>query len=109
MAVLDPSRYGRSTRIEMLTPSGLPAQPPYLDTPPRLGKTVYPDNQYLPVDASFQWAAAGLRMLGDARAWSSIAEFSGIIDPFSEVTEGSILTAPSLATYQLVLRAGEDE
>lgn len=109
MAVLEASRYSRATKIEVVDPSGRFSQPPYLDTPPRLLRVSYPDNQYIPVDASFQWAAAGLKLLGDARGWWALAMFSGVIDPFTEAAEGVVLTAPSLTTYQFILRAGEDE
>lgn len=97
------SWYQRSVIIRIADAEGLPVQPDYLDIVPRLRTTLYPDNQYIQVKSSDTLPGMTARFLGTANAWKTLAEFSGIIDPFTEMKEAAIIVAPSLATYHFVI------
>ena len=58
-----------------------------------------PDDRLIMVDGSFQWSHYGLELLQDARNWWVIADLSGVIDPFSELTFGSTVRAPSIQRF----------
>ena len=105
MITYEDSRYLRSTVIRVVGPGGRLLKPQWLDFSTRITNTLYYDNQYVTVDSSSSWAHLGLRYLQDARAWWAIAEFSDILDPFTDLEEmgnsgvAATLVVPSRTTF----------
>lgn len=99
--IQDGSRFVRTTVVRTNDSSGNRVQPDYLDI-----ESPLPEDRAarrLTVEEGDDLAVLGLRLLGDARAWWAIAGSSGILDPFTEITPGSILVVPSSQFYQFVL------
>lgn len=78
--------YGRQTR------------PAFVDIRQRVTETA-PDDQFVTVTGEMTWPNIGVRYLRDPRAWWAPADLSGVVDPFSELTTGAALRAPSPERY----------
>jgi hypothetical protein len=59
------------------------------------------DDKSLVYASGSSWAGIGVQQLLDPNAWWAIADLSGVIDPFTELTEGRKLRSPSVSRYQL--------
>jgi nucleoid-associated protein YgaU len=99
--ISDGSRFVRTAVVRTNDSSGNRVQPDYLDIEPPVSIDLAA--RRLTVEEGDDLAVLGLRLLGDARSWWAIAASSGILDPFTEVTPGSILVIPSTQYYQFVL------
>lgn len=103
MSIRTGSRFVRTTLVRQLDVSGNPTQPDFLDLEPVIERTDFDDNKNIQVTPSDGWASLGLKYLHDARAWWAIAAFSRVVDPFEELTPGTLLVAPSQTVYHFTL------
>jgi hypothetical protein len=95
------SRYLLTDVLELRNPAtGGLVKPPFVDLRPRFSKLAGDDRVIL-YDTVDSWAGLGLTHMFDANAWWVIADMSGVIDPFTELTEAKKLRLPSMLRYQL--------
>lgn len=77
-------------------------QPPFVDIRQRVDDPASDDSVVL-YDQTDHWAGLGLKHLSDANAWWVIADLSGVVDPFEELTEAAQLRIPSATRFHLQL------
>ena len=99
--IVEGSRFVRAVVVRVNGSDGERVQPDFIDIEPDISQD--PKAKRLTVEEGDDLAVLGYRLLGDARAWWAIARSSGIVDPFEEVTPGSVLVIPSSPFYQFVL------
>lgn len=101
MAFSNTSRYLLTEVIEVRHPvTNELSKPPFVDLRQRFTAKSADDRAFL-YDSVDDWAAMGLRFLGDARAWWVMADLSSVVDPFDELTEGIQLRIPSVERFEL--------
>lgn len=79
--------------------AGFLVEKEHLDIRPTLVAIIFPDNQQVTPQSTDNWSRISWRRLGDGRYWWIIADFSEIIDPFSELiptTQNQYLTQLSV-------------
>ena len=86
------SRYNGIAHIAIIGPLGEQVENVRLDLPyPRPAVTLkaHTDVTRYPVRGDDTWRSLGIRfMQGQAHLWWAIAEFTGVIDPFTELQPG---------------------
>lgn len=93
------SRYLLTDTVRVLDPvEGTLTQPEYVDLRSRVSEQAS-DDVYVTVDDVLDWAHLGVNYLGDAKHWWVIADLSGIVDPFAELTTGARLRVPSVHRF----------
>jgi hypothetical protein len=101
MALSNTSRYLLTEVVELRSSvTGELVRKPFVDLRQRYQRFSQ-DDKSLIYTSNDSWAGIGARHLSDANAWWVIADMSGVIDPFVELTEGRSLRTPSIARYQL--------
>lgn len=99
MAVGEESRYNFTVRMRQVDVSGQLVEPERLDIPyPRTPviQRSRPDLHEYKVREGDTWSNIASRFLrGRSDLWWVIAEFTGVVDAFEELTVGSILRIPS--------------
>ncbi len=80
--------------------TGQLVRPRFVDLRQRL-QTRAQDDRSLVYGSMDSWAGIGATQLLDANAWWVIADMSGVIGPFTELTPGRRLRCPSLSRYQM--------
>lgn len=79
------SRYNYSSIVQVIDSTGQLAEREHPDIRPQLQNIVHSDNQeYTPSDTD-NWSRIGWRKLGDGKHWWIIADYSEVIDPFTEL------------------------
>lgn len=107
MALSNSSRYLLTDVVEVRDPvTGELVRHPFVDLRPRMTKLAQ-DDRAIVYDTVNHWAGLGAMYMHDANAWWVIADMSGVIDPFEELTEGRQLRAPSIARYQLSIHPSD--
>lgn len=101
MSITNTSRFRRCKVVVSLDARGNPIEPPFVDIEPSIEIKNNSDSQEIVCEAGDTWGVLGFQFLRDPTAWWAIAEYSGIIDPFTELEPGTILTTPSPTTYHL--------
>ena len=85
MSVSRESRYNYSATILVADAAGFLVEKPHLDIRPQLVNIVHPDNVEFSPSGNDTWSRIGWRKLGNGRRWWIIADYSQILDPFSEL------------------------
>jgi len=100
MSVGPDSRYNRSAVLVVMDQFGRPLRKPYLDLfEPYSAINDSTNRRYTATDVD-RWHTIGNRFLGSARHYWAIADFNEVIDPFTELGQGTRLQIPSRATFQ---------
>lgn len=99
MAIGNTSRNLLTDVVEVRSPvTGKLVRNPFVDLRQRVTEKAEDDRAIL-YDTVDGWAGLAARFLGDAKAWWVIADLSGVVDPFQELTEAKQLRCPSLSRY----------
>lgn len=85
MSVGNTSRYNYSVLVQVVNSSGYLSEREHLDIRPTLTRTQHADNLQVVPTSSDTWSRVAHRMLGDGRHYWIIADYSGVIDPLSEL------------------------
>lgn len=86
---------------------GTLVRPEFLDLRPRVD-LVSEDDRIITVSASMTWANLAAHELGNANYWWTIADISGVVDPFEEFEVGDRLAVPSVETVLFRILASEN-
>ncbi len=86
---------------------GTLVRPEFVDLRPRV-ELISEDDRIVTVNASMTWANLAARELGDANYWWTIADISGVVDPFEEFEVGDRLAVPSIGTVLFRILAPEN-
>jgi hypothetical protein len=102
------SRYRLTTVTAVVDPlSGKALRPPFMDLRQRVLKFSV-DDRFVVANASITtWSNLGLKLLLDARAYWAVADLSGIVDPFTELSNGTNLRSPSVNRYLFSILADQ--
>ena len=108
MTIFANSRNQLTAVVEVVNPiTDLLTQPAFLAPRDRL-QDFDPTDRQVTADGSRFWASLSFNELLDANAWWVIADLSGIVDPFTEIPDGTLLRVPSIERYQFkILDPGE--
>lgn len=79
------SRYNYAAIMRVVSNNGFLVEREHLDLRPTLVTTVHPDNQQFTPAKGDTWSRIAWRRLGNGRRYWIICDYSGIIDPFSEL------------------------
>ena len=85
MSVSSDSRYNYTPVVQILDPSGALSEKLHLDIRPTLQTIIHSDNiQFTPSDTD-NWSRIAWRYLGNGKLYWIIADYSQVIDPFTEL------------------------
>jgi hypothetical protein len=70
--------------MRVFGPSGQ-IEPDHLDIRPRLARRFFPDNRQYQVQGTDNWSRIAWRMLGDGRFYWIIADYSEVVDAFTDL------------------------
>ncbi len=85
MSIGKESRYNYAVRIRRTNGAGVLIEHERFDLRPTLTRTDFNDNvEYVPLDGD-SWSRVSWKTLGNGRYWWIIADYSQVVDPFSEL------------------------
>lgn len=79
------SRYNYSTVVRIVSAAGLRVEPDHVDSRPPLSRTSFPDNVQYTAGSTDTWSRLGWSRLGSGKLYWIIADFSGVVDPHTEL------------------------
>ena len=85
MSVGQESRYNYAAIIRVIDAAGFLAEPEHLDIRPQLQNIVHADNQEYVPSPNDNWSRIAWKKLGHGKYWWIIADYSQIVDPFTEL------------------------
>lgn len=105
MSIGNDSRYNLTPTILIVDSIGVPTENEHVDLPYDRSKVVStaikPSVQDYSARAGDTWSNMGARFFkGRSDLWWVLAEYSGVIDPFSELLVGATIKVPQFDTVQ---------
>ena len=91
--------FSRGVEMRVVDAAGRTVQPSWLDLIEPLDLDTIQDRRWVQVEAGDTWASIGKFTLGAAVNWKVVAEVSGVVDPFIELTIGGTLVTPTLQSF----------
>lgn len=85
MSIGSESRSQYAVVMRIVNAAGALVEREHLDIRPALTSTVAADSQQFTPAASDNWSRIGWKRLGDGRRWWIIADYSQIVDPFTDL------------------------
>lgn len=79
------SRNNYAAIVRIVNPAGYLVEREHLDIRPTLTAISFPDNQQFTPQLTDNWSRIAWKRLGNGRYWWIIADFSQIIDPFTDL------------------------
>ncbi len=79
------SRFNYAVRIRRRDTTGALVEPEHFDVCPRVTKTNYTDNTDYFTTEGDRWSRIAWQKIGTGKHWWLLADFSDVIDPFSEL------------------------
>jgi len=86
--------------------TGEPNAPAFVDIRPQIRDFAL-DDRLIHYDNFGEWSNLGLKYLLGAEYWWAIADLSGVVDPFNELTQDAKLRAPTVERFQFDMLPGD--